>query len=179
MSKDIGHASAAAWPTSLHHWSRPSGSGGLSPRSWLLRHLMPPGPEIPCDFHGTPWNSTPDRSCHLHADGRHLTDRPLSLCRASRWWLIVRGGMKQKEQAGYWWCNSPKAVKAADEQCTTLYTVLYNHMMLMQPDKKQNRYDVAHKHLNGTRGEKKRCLAILSFWLFFFIFLAVVLNLAV
>lgn len=90
--KDIGHACAAAWPASLHRWSRPSGSGGRSPRFWLLRHLMPPGPEIPCDFHGTPWNSRPGRSCRLHADGRCLTDHPLSLCRASRWWLTERGG---------------------------------------------------------------------------------------
>lgn len=88
--KDIGCACAAVWPVSPHHWSRPSGSGGQWSRFWLLLRWMSPGRGTPCGFHGTLWNSRQGRSCHLHADGRCLTDRPLSLYRANQWWLMRR-----------------------------------------------------------------------------------------
>lgn len=142
--KDIGRACAAAWPASLHHWSRPSGSGGRSPRFWLLRHLMPPGPEIPCGFRGTRWSSRPGRSCRLHADGRRLTDRPLSLCRASRWWLTGReeawsGSTKSRLVIG---CITVQKLLKWQMKITQLFllcstiTGWTNHMMPTQPEER-------------------------------------------
>lgn len=64
-----------------------------------------------------------------------------------------RGGAerKQKEQAGYWLCNSPKAVKVADENDTTLSIVLHNHRVDQSHDAdaargkvELNRSDAAH-----------------------------------
>lgn len=64
-----------------------------------------------------------------------------------------RGGVewKHKEQAGYWLYNSPKAVKVADENYTTLSIVLHNHRVDSSHDAdaargkvELNRYDAAH-----------------------------------
>lgn len=102
--KDIGCACAAVWPVSPHHWSRPSGSGGQWSRFWLLLRWMSPGRGTPCGFHGTLWNSRQGRSCHLHADGRCLIDRPLSLYTANQWWLMKRrsGSKKWRERRPVW-----------------------------------------------------------------------------
>lgn len=180
MVKDIGRACAAAWPASLRRWSRPSGSGGRSPRFWLLRHLMPPGPETPCGFRGTRWSSRPGRSCRLHADGRRLTDRPLSLCRASRWWLTGEreearsGSRKSRLVIG---CVTVQKLLKWQIQMTQLFllcstiTGWTNHTMLTQPEERTE--SIWRSSLTfewNYRGDKKGFSHLIFLAVLFFFF---------